>query len=111
MSESNIAYIAEYINIMHRTRILNDIMSKAAYRWIEENIGIVSSLNENENNIGKAYCKFRPNDLNIGFDWKFDSWKHPSKIIITYSTIRNEYAAIKEDNEAIVSFEEFEKYI
>lgn len=109
--------IGEYIKIMKRTRILNDVFNYAAYKYIQQKVGVVDLYKFNngeegsEENIGKAFIEYNNNDLCVGFDWKFNSYQNPEYIIITYSTIMNKYGAIKEDNTAIVTFDEFEKYI
>ena len=107
--------IGEYINIMKRTRILNNVFNYAAYKYIQQKVGIVDLYKYpsegSKPNIGKAFIEYKNNDLCVGFDWKFNSYQNPVYIIITYNTIKNEYGDIKEDNKAIVTFDEFEKYI
>lgn len=102
--------ISEYINIMNVVRVLNDIFDSAAYKWIQNNIGIADLNKSSESQLGKAVIEFNPGDIHRGFDWKFDNYKNPQFIIITYSNIHTIYGGIKEDNEVTLSFSEFEKY-
>ena len=103
--------VREYIKIMRRTRILNDIFGYAAYKWIQYKVGIADPNAPSKTQIGKARVEFRDNDMNLGFDWKFDNYKDPKFIIIEYSTIKNEYGDIDENNTATLTFDDFEKWI
>lgn len=117
MNSTDIAHdiMNEYIDIMKRGHLLNDIMDMAAYRWIRDNVGILDMEKFHEQGskayINKAYCQIRPDDELLGFDWKFDSYKDPKFVIITYTTIMNESGKYKTDNEVTLSLKEFEDYI
>ena len=103
--------VNEYIKIMRRTRILNYIFGYAAYKWIQYNVGIADPNALSKTQIGKALAEYRRDDDIRGFDWKFDNYKNPKFIIIEYSTIKNEYGDIDEDNTATLTFDDFEKWI
>ena len=102
--------IHEYIKLMDRTRLLNDLFGYAAYKWIQYNIGIAEPAAPSKTQIGKACVEFKPNDIHKGFDWQFDNYREPKFIIISYSTIKNEWGDV-EDNEVTLTFADFEKWI
>ena len=102
--------VNEYIKIMRRTRILNDVLGYAAYKWIQYNVGIADTNALSKTQIGKALAEYRRDDDIHGFDWKFDNYREPKFIIISYTVIKNEWGD-EEDKEATLTFTEFEKWI
>jgi hypothetical protein len=109
--------IQEYIENENRNAIISKFLEQGAWNWILHNVGLYDFKDDTANQIGKAYIG--PNENfsddpeeckdNWGYTWNFTNDK--KHIRITYNTIKNQYLDINEDNEVILTFDEFLKYI
>lgn len=108
--------IQEYIKNENRNKIISMLLDQGAWNWIFCNIGFYDYRDDTINQIGKAYIG--PN-INFsddpdecqdkwGYSWSFTNDK--KHIRITYNTIKNQYLDINENNEVVLTFEEFIKY-
>jgi len=109
--------IQEYIKNENRNQVISLLLDQAAWNWIFYNVGLYDYRKDTSEQIGKAYIG--PNDNftgNIdeckgkwGYTWEFTN--DEKYIRITYNTIKNQYLDINEDNEVILSFDQFLKYL
>jgi len=109
--------IQEYINNENRNRVISLLLDQAAWNWIFYNVGLYDYRIETSKQIGKAYIgpnkNFTSNSDECkdkwGYGWYFTN--DEKYIRITYNTIKNQYLDINEDNEVILSFDQFLKYL
>ena len=109
--------IQEYIKNENRNAIISKFLDQGAWNWILYNIGLYNFRDDTANQIGKAYIGPNPNFCDDpeeckekwGYTWNFTNDK--KHIRITYNTVKNQYLDINEDNEVVLTFDEFLKYI
>lgn len=108
--------IHEYLKNENRNKIISMFLDQGAWNWIFSNVGFYDYRDETINQVGKAYIgpnvNFSDNPDECqgkwGYSWAFTNDKN--HIRITYNTIKNQYLDINEDNEVVLTFEEFLKY-
>lgn len=108
--------IQEYLSNEKRNEIIKLILDQVAWNWVFYNIGLWDYHIETKNQIGKAYIGPNPNfsddddecKSKWGYTWDFTNDKN--HIRITYNTVKNQYLDINEDNEVVLTFDEFMKY-